>query len=148
MPELDVTLVEITKDTVRSICHLEVAEHQQHFVAPNSVSIAQAHFEPKAWFRAIHTGNDPVGFVMTYEDPEAPEFFLWRLMIDHRHQGNGYGRKGLELVIDRIRGLPNAELLKTSYVPGEGSPGDFYHRMGFVDTGEEEEGELVTALVL
>lgn len=148
MPELDVTLVEITKDTVRSICRLEVAEHQQHFVAPNGVSIAQAHFEPKAWFRAIHAGNEPVGFVMTYEDPEAPEFFLWRLMIDHRHQGNGYGRKGLELVIDRIRGLPNAELLKTSYVPGEGSPGDFYHRMGFVDTGEEEEGELVTALVL
>jgi diamine N-acetyltransferase len=147
MPD-GLTLREITKDTVREIMRLEVAEHQQGLVAPNSVSIAQAHFEPKAWFRAAYVGDDPVGFVMLYEDPDEPEFFLWRLMVDHRHQGKGYGRRILELVIGRVRSLPNATELKTSYVPGEGSPGPFYHRMGFVDTGEVDEGELVTALEL
>jgi diamine N-acetyltransferase len=141
-----VTLREIDKDTVRAVIGLDVAEHQKGFVAPNSVSIAQAHFEPKAWFRAIYAADEPVGFVMVYEDPAEPEYFLWRLMIDHRHQGNGYGRRALELVIDRIRTLPGATRLLTSYVPGEGSPGGFYHRMGFVDTGEEDGGELVTAL--
>lgn len=148
MPQESVRLVEITKDTVRAIIALTVAEHQSGFVAPNAVSIAQAHFEPKAWFRAAYAGTEPVGFVMTYEDPKGPEYFLWRLMIDHRYQGRGYGRRVLEMVIDRTRGLPNAEVLTTSYVPGEGSPGDFYHRMGFVDTGEVDEGELVTALAL
>ena len=142
----EVALREITKDTVREIMRLEVAEHQKGFVAPNSVSIAQAHFEPKAWFRAVHAGDEPVGFVMVYEDPDKPEYFLWRLMIDHNHQGKGYARVALEQVIERVKSLPNATKLLTSYVPGEGSPGDFYHRLGFVDSGEEDHGELLTAL--
>jgi len=141
-----VTLREITKDTVGDIMGLDVAEHQKGFVAPNSVSIAQAHFEPKAWFRAVYAGDQPVGFVMVFEDPGKPEYFLWRFMIDGGEQGNGYGRAALEQVIERVRGLPNAAELLTSYVPGEGSPGDFYHRLGFVDTGEEDHGELLTAL--
>jgi diamine N-acetyltransferase len=150
MPEStpEVTLREITKDTVRTILRLDVGEHQKGYVAPNSVSIAQAHFEPKAWFRAVYADEEPIGFVMVHEDPEEPEYFLWRLMIDQHHQGNGYGRRVIEEVVDRVRGLPNATLLKTSYVPGEGSPGAFYHRMGFVDTGEQDEGELVTVLEL
>jgi len=141
-----ITLRQITKETVRAILRLEVAEIQKGFVAPNSVSIAQAHFEPKAWFRAIYTGEDPVGFVMMSEDPDKSEYFLWRYMIDAGHQGKGFGRAALEQVIERVRGLPNATKLITSYVPGEGSPGDFYHLMGFVDNGEEEHGELVTVL--
>ena len=150
MPESTepVSLREITRETARDIMRLDVTEHQKQFVAPNSVSIAQAHFEPKGWFRAVYAGDEPVGFVMVYEDPDEPEYYLWRFMIDHRYQGRGYGKAALELVIERVRGLPNATQLLTSYVPGEGSPGDFYHLMGFVDTGDEEEGELVTALTL
>jgi diamine N-acetyltransferase len=60
----EVSLQEITKETVRAICRLQVGPGQDRFVAPNAVSIAQAHFEPKAWFRAIHAGEEPVGFVM------------------------------------------------------------------------------------
>ncbi|MBU1226952.1 MAG: GNAT family N-acetyltransferase [Actinobacteria bacterium] len=141
-----VTLREITADTLRSIIRLDVGEHQKAFVAPNSVSIAQAHFEPKAWFRAIYAGEEPIGFVMVYENPEESEYFLWRFMIDHRHQGKGYGRAALSQVIERIRGLPAATRLLTSYLPGEGSPGGFYHRMGFVDNGDEDEGESITVL--
>jgi diamine N-acetyltransferase len=48
-----VELREITADTVRQITNLEVGPGQSNFVAPNAVSIAQAYFEPKAWFRAI-----------------------------------------------------------------------------------------------
>jgi len=143
-----VTLRAITKETVRDVIRLDVTEDQKQFVAPNSVSIAQAHFEPKGWFRAVYAGDEPVGFVMVYEDPDKPEYYLWRFMIDHRHQGKGYGRDALALVVERVRGLPNAATLLTSYVPGEGSPGGFYHRMGFVDTGEVEGDELVTALEL
>ena len=57
-----VSLREVTADTVRMICRLDVSEEQKHFVAPNAVSIAQAYFEPKAWFRAIYADETPVGF--------------------------------------------------------------------------------------
>ena len=58
---------------MRPILDLNVGENQTEFVTPNSVSIAQAHFEPEhAWFRAIYADETPVGFVMMYGDPEAP----------------------------------------------------------------------------
>jgi diamine N-acetyltransferase len=148
MSEPEVTLREITRETVRAICRLEVAPEQRGFVAPNAVSIAQAHFEPKAWFRAVYAGEEPVGFVMLFEDSEKAEYFLWRLMVAREHQGKGYGRRALDLVVERVRGLPGATELRTSYVPGTHGPRDFYLRYGFEETGEVDEGEHVIRLEL
>ncbi len=117
-------------------------------MAPNAVSIAQAHFEPKAWFRAVYAGEEPVGFVMLYEDPEKPAYHLWRLMIAGEHQRHGYGRAALGLVIERVRSLPGARELLASCVPGEGSPRPFYEGLGFAATGEVDEGEEVLRLLL
>lgn len=148
MSRAEVTLREITGESVRAICALEVAPEQRGFVAPNAISIAQAHFEPKAWFRAVYADDDPVGFVMLFEDAEKPEYFLWRLMVDAGHQGKGYGRRTLDLVVERVRGLPGATELLTSYVPGDAGPRDFYLRYGFVETGEVEGAERVIRLEL
>ena len=148
MGEAEVTLREVTRETVRVICKLEVAPEQRGFVAPNAVSIAQAYFEPKAWFRAVYAGEEPVGFVMLFEDPAAEEYYLWRFMVAAEHQGKGYGRRALDLVVERVRDLPGAIELRTSYVPGDAGPRDFYLRYGFVETGEVEEGERVIRLVL
>lgn len=143
-----ISLREITADTVRSICDLQVAECQRQFVAPNAVSIAQAHFSENAWFRAVYAGDDPVGFVMLHDDPEKPEYFLWRFMIAEGHQGAGYGAAALRLVIDHVRTRPGASRFLTSVVQGEGSPQGFYEKQGFRSTGEVVEGELVLVLEL
>jgi diamine N-acetyltransferase len=71
----------VTAETVRDICNLQVLHEQKGFVAPNAVSIAQAYFEPNAWFRAIYAGEVPVGFVMLYISQEESEYFLWRYML-------------------------------------------------------------------
>src|SRR5215470_11624768 len=86
-PDATVMLREVTRDTMRAVCHLQVAAEQREYVADNAFSIAQAYFEPKAWFRAIYADETPVGFVMLSDDPDAPEYFLWRLMIDAAQQG-------------------------------------------------------------
>ena len=137
-----VTLREITADTVRRICELRVAEAQQESVASNAVSIAQAHFEPKAWFRAIYADEEPVGFLMLFDDPEKPVYYLWRLMIDERQQGQGFGRAAMALLIDHVRTRPNATELAVSWVPGEPGPALFYERLGFEPTGRVEHGEV------
>jgi diamine N-acetyltransferase len=144
-----VSLREVTGATVREICRLVVKPGQEGFVAPNAVSIAQAHFEPAAWFRAIYADETPVGFVMLERAPETHEYVLWRFMIGGDYQGLGFGRRALELVVDEIRTSdPAATELLTSWVPGEGSPEGFYLRFGFVPTGEMDEDELVGRLVL
>ena len=144
----EVALVEVTGETVRSICRLEVGPNQFAFVAPNAVSFAEALFEPHAWYRAIAADGVPVGFVMLYDDPEEPVYFLWRFMIDGRFQGKGYGARAMTLLIEDVRTRPGATELKTSWVPGEGSPEGFYRRLGFEPTGEIDEGEVVARLVL
>jgi diamine N-acetyltransferase len=130
-----VSLREVTAETVRTICRLEVSEEQKHFVAPNAISIAQAYFEPKAWFRAIYADEIPVGFLMLYDNPDEAEYFLWRYMVDERYQKLGYGKRAMDLLLDYVRSRPGAKELTLSCHPGEEGPEPFYRHYGFTLTG-------------
>lgn len=147
-PDANVTLREITSNTLQSIMDLKVSPSQEQFVAANVVSIAQSYFHRDIlWFRAIYADEIPVGFVMVAENPAEQEWFLSRLMIDARYQGRGYGQRALQLVIDGLRSRGASELL-LSCGPGEGSPCPFYEQRGFVDTGEFHGLERVLRLAL
>jgi diamine N-acetyltransferase len=139
-----VSLQEITFDTVRSVTSLEVSPKQRTYVAPNAVSISEAHFNPGAWFRAIYADKTPVGFVMLF-DPTVSgaiargpiakdEVGLWRFMIDHRFQRKGLGKKALDLVCEHVRRANDANRLLSSYVPGPDGPESFYLSYGFSKT--------------
>lgn len=145
-----VTLREVTRENLREVLLLEVAPEQKRFVASNAISIAQAHFYPEvAWFRAIYAGAAPVGFLMLEDQTGAPDVFLWRFMIDQRYQKHGFGRRAIELVLEHVRARPGTSALTLSHVPGEGNPGPFYQRLGFVHTGEKDpDGELLMRLEL
>ena len=143
---MDVELREITADTVRTICELEVAERQRDFVAPNGVSIAEAHFEPQHWMRAIYADGRPTGFVLAWE-PGGGTAYLWRFMIATPDQGKGIGRRAMELVIEHWR-EEGATAAKTSVVPGNAGATALYERVGFALTGEVDDGELVMTRAL
>ena len=143
-----VELREVTGESVRAVCLLQVAPEQRGFVAPNAVSFAEAMFQRKAWFRAIVADDVPVGFVMLSVDTETREYYLWRFMVDAARQGRGYGRAAMALVIDHVRSLPGATELLVSWVPEPGGPEPFYRGLGFEPTGEVDEGEVVARLRL
>jgi diamine N-acetyltransferase len=143
-----VSLRPITDDNLRAILRLKVAPEQEKFVAPNPVSLAQAHFNKYAWYRAIYAGETPVGFMMLYDDPVQPQYFLWRLMVDARYQGHGFAWRAVQQLIDYVRTRPGATELLVSHGQGEGSPAWFYSRLGFTYTGEEDDGELIMRLPL
>ncbi|MDJ0953745.1 MAG: GNAT family N-acetyltransferase [Acidimicrobiia bacterium] len=143
-----VSLRPIDGENVLAIIKLEVTEEQKDFVAPNSVSIAQAAHTTDRWERAIYAGETPVGYVLLSENRAKPRYYLWRYMIDHNHQRRGYGRAAMELVIDYVRTLPAATEMFLSYVPGDVGPRAFYADLGFADTGVEHDGELEMRLVL
>src|SRR5262245_49499422 len=112
-----ITLREVTAENVNAILRLAVQEHQKQLVASNAVSIAQAHFRPEAWCRAIYADDPPVGFVMLYDahlgarPPQNDYYEVWRFMIDARYQGRGFGRRAMELVIAHVKTRPNAKVL-------------------------------------
>ncbi len=132
-----INLQEITKDNLNEILHLKVKDAQQDQVAPNSVSIAQAHYTHKAWFRGIYFNDVPVGFVMLSIDEKKKEYWVWRYMIDQNHQGKGYGKTALLQVIDFMKTLPDIKEILLSYVPKENGADAFYTKVGFVDTGKK-----------
>jgi GNAT superfamily N-acetyltransferase len=79
--------------------------------------------------------------------PHRP-WFLWKLLIDHRHQGRGYGRDVVGQVADLVRAHGARELL-TGYVPETGEPARFYQRLGFTPTGRPDvNGEVIVKLAL
>ena len=150
-----VTLREITGETLRPILKLSktLSELQQTHVADNAVSIAQAHFEPHAWFRGIYADDTPVGFIMLYIGPEdeipgnPTAWFLWRFMIGGAYQKMGFGRKSLEIVYDMVRGQGGKELIVSCH-PGSDGPEGFYRKLGFVPNGKWYDEELGMVLQL
>ena len=152
-----VSLREITDANRSEIEALSVTPQQETFVASVADSLVEAAETPdaKPWCRAIYAGETPVGFVMISDNiaPEHPEYlgpyFLWRLLIDARWQGLGYGRATLDLIVDYVRSRPGAETLFTSVTStADGSPLGFYLRYGFTLTGAVFDAEPVLALQL
>jgi diamine N-acetyltransferase len=144
---VNVELREITRDTVRAICKLDVADDQRGFVAPNAISIAEAHYEPKHWMRAIYVDGEPAGFVLTYEDPDGEGYHVWRFMVAQGYQGRGVGRRAMQLLLERWRDLGATEA-SLSVIPGNGGAIGLYESLGFRLTGDEEHGELVMRMEL
>ena len=137
-------------------CVLRVAPDQERFVGTVAGALRDAEEIPegKPWHRAIYADDQPVGFVMISWNvtPDPPRifgpWFLWKLLVDERHQRRGYGRQAVALVAD-IACANGAAALLTSFAQGNGGPEPFYRRLGFEPTGEtDENGEIVVALDL
>jgi diamine N-acetyltransferase len=152
----EVTLREVTDENRHAVLGLRVASAQERFVGTVAGALRDAEDIPegKPWYRAIYAGDHPVGFLMLSWDvtPDPPRiigpWFLWKLLIDERHQLHGYGREAVRLVADVVRANGAAELL-TSCVPAGDGPEPFYRRIGFTPTGElDENGEIILALRL
>ncbi len=150
-----VTLDEITDRNREAVLALRVAPRQERFVGSARSALAEAARYPlaKPWYRAVYTGGEPVGFVMVSWDvePQPPEiigpWFLWKLLIDERHQGRGYGSEVVRQVAELVRAEGATELL-TSYVLEDGCPAAFYEPLGFVPTGQLDiNGEVIVRLV-
>ena len=130
---------------------------QDIFVASVEQSFADAVAYPEACARywAVYDPDvaEPVGFAMisdgiplaTLEEDSTlvGPYFLWRLLIDERHQRRGYGTAALDALVGYVRSRPGARTLLVSCHPGTDGPEPFYERYGFVPNGRIVEGENV-----
>ena len=151
-----VTLHEIGPGNRSLVVGLRVSAQQEGFVDTVSRSLVEAseNASLRPWCRAVYVGEHAVGFVMVADDvPPGNEsipwrYYLWRMLIDHRFQGLGYGRAALDHVREYLWTRPGADVLVTSVVPGPGSPLGFYLRYGFEETGDWFDHEQVLHLPL
>lgn len=142
----------VSPDNVIAACRLAVNPEQEDYVSPVAISLAEAYANPQvAWPRLIYDGDSLVGFVMGGFDPHSDiDVFrcgIWRLNVAAEHQGKGYGRFGVQAVVDeaRRRGEKRVTVL---WKPGEHSPEEFYLRLGFRPTGQVFGGQVAGELAL
>jgi diamine N-acetyltransferase len=142
-------LIELDK-RAREFLALEVRESQAGLVSTVAQSYADALFPPDydngppvPWIRGILRNSVPAGFVMCADPTEQQKDpWLWRLLVDKSHQGYGVGRFAVEAALDRYREMGCPKVL-VCWAPKDGNASPFYKKLGFVETGEILDGEIV-----
>lgn len=127
-------------------------EKQKKVVAPNVYSIAEAYVnQDRAWIRVVYLDDEPIGFVMIatkdedIQESDQPAYFLWRLMIASAFQGKKYGKKVIDLIVQKCK-EDHIKYLYVSCHVEDVMPYQFYINNGFVDTNEMFDKEVILKL--
>lgn len=146
----------VVKQNWRDFIKLTVSEDQKNFVADNLYSIAQAQFGfdfEGHWDChpfGIYDDDTPVGFMMYAVNFSHPvrQVLIARLMVDQNVQRRGYGRAAMEKVLESFRADGRVREIGISYEPENEVARKLYAELGFVETGEIIDDEVLAVLRL
>ena len=157
-------LKKINRNNVAEILKLEVLDSQKNFVATNSSSIIEAYIaiteNNHVFTFGIYKDDTPIGFLMmgfdvNSDDEGAPRiakgnYNIWRLMIDKKIQGKGFGKKAMDLALEFISTFPcgTAKYCWLSYESDNNVARQLYKSVGFVENNEKDGEEIVGIMKL
>jgi diamine N-acetyltransferase len=148
----DLRLEELSATNAVQAKSLELRPGQEEFANPATYVAAEPQVDPaKAWSKVIVKDNDVVGMVRAYFDDSYPDEELrscvWNITVSASAQGAGVGRFALDAIIDeaKARGLSSLTVMWDGAAEG---PGEFFTRMGFIDSGETAYGDRIGRMSL
>ncbi|AOM42286.1 GNAT family N-acetyltransferase [Xenorhabdus hominickii] len=148
---MNVYLIDVDKNNYKDVMSLEVEPGQENFVAPNSESIAESHFNEYCKPRVICFGEEIVGFAM-YErcvsEGKPNEYNLYRMMIDKSFQNQGIGSTAMTLLLDEMKQQTDCYKISVCYDETSERHKLFYQRFGFIETGYCEKYEEMLAEII
>jgi diamine N-acetyltransferase len=130
----------------RACADLEVALGQRDFVSPVARYLCLCHYGDVWHPLAVYAGDEVIGFVMWAIDPGDRSGWIGGLVIDVARQRNGYGRATVEALMRRLLETVGCDSCALSYSPQNTAARALYASLGFVETGEQEDDELVARL--
>ena len=155
-------LKKINRTNIGEILKLEVFDNQKSFVATNNSSIIEAYIaiteNNHVFTFGIYKDDTAIGFLMigydvNSDDEGAPKiakgnYNIWRLMIDKKFQGKGFGKEAMDLALEFINAFPcgTAKYCWLSYESDNDVARQLYKSVGFVET-EEKDGEEIVAIL-
>lgn len=87
-----------------------------------------------------------MGFTMYCIDSDDKEYWIYRLMIDAKHQSKGYGKEAMEKLIERIKQDQEHKVIYLSFEPENNLAKGLYEKLGFEADGRIIDGEIVYKL--
>ena len=131
--------------------NLSLGEGQDRFVSHPIRSLAQAYvYYNQCTPFGIYSNDTIVGYVMVIYDYDEETYNIWHMMIDEKYQGKGYGSIAIKLCIDYIKSKPfgsSNDVILTCNIDNSIAI-HMDEKIGFKDTGERDDNELVMKLVV
>ncbi len=146
---MDICLKDITKDNWLDMIELKITKEQENYVALNSESIACSKFYDDYVNKGIYLDNTAIGFMQYFPnhyEGKPNEIYIDQLMIDVNHQGQGYGKKAIQLVLSEIKKMPQYQTISICYVQGHTVMKKFFENFGFEVIQQDEFDETIMVL--
>lgn len=142
-----INLRKITEENFIDAFNLKLGEGQEKYVSHPVRSLAQAYvYRDQCQPFGIYNGDEMVGYVMVIYDYDIPEYDIWHMMINEKHQGKGYGKAALEQVLAYIKTKPFGDSNRVTLTCNMDNTKALalYQNIGFLETGvvDDEEKEL------
>jgi diamine N-acetyltransferase len=146
--EAQVSLRPVNHDNWRNVANLKVSEIQREFVAEPSYYLALCCYGGDWHPLAICLDEQVVGFMMWAIDPADRSCWLGGILVDQRMQKRGYGRRAVQTAITMLRDKYGYRNFALSYQPANLVAKHLYSELGFIETNEWEDDEIVARLSL
>ena len=147
-PPISLTLCPVDRTNWRAITKLAVTPAQRDFVAEPCYYLALCAYDNIWQPLAISLADQVIGFLMWTVDPaDASCCWLGGILIDQHYQGRGYGRQAIQVALAQLRAQGH-QAFALSYQPTNTVAKQLYASLGFIETAEWEDDEIVARLVI
>lgn len=130
----------------RSVVALRITPAQQATVSELSHLLLLCHYDATWHPLAVYLNDTVIGFLMWGVDLNDGSCWLRGVRIDQRWQGQGYGTAAVRAALDLLAGEHACRGFVLAYNPANAVARHLYQTLGFVETGERMEGEVVARL--
>ncbi len=131
---IDFDSMDIPRDS--SLWQLDVEESQRTYVASIHIILGRAYVfrdcHPRVFW--IFADDAAVGMAIYYDDPEGQAYDFSQIFIDKHHQGRGYGKEAVALILEEMRKEGRYNKVTVCYVEGNDASKALFESFGFVET--------------
>ena len=143
-----VVLRPVNAGSWRDVARLRVTPEQRRFVAEPTYYLSMCAYGDVWQPLAVCLEDEVVGFLMWGIDDADGSCWLGGILVDVAHQGRGVGRAAVTEALRMLQARTGRTEFALSYQPENVAAKHLYAQLGFVETGEEDDGEVVARLSL
>lgn len=146
--EAQVSLRPVNQGNWRQVAKLKVSEAQREFVAEPCYYLSLCCYGKDWQPLAIYLDERVIGFMMWAVDEADGSCWFGGILVDLSMQGCGYGRQAIQTAITKFNKEHGRRNFALSYNPANLTAKHLYRKLGFIETDEWEDDEIVARLSL
>lgn len=139
-------VVPIDADNVDDVLAVTPKDGQDAWVRPVAWYVAKSAYDGVWTPWALTADGEVVGFLQTAFDPSDGSWCIGGVVVDADHQGRGIGRAVMRQLVADLRGRPGCRLVALTVHEDNATARALYSSLGFTETGERDDDELVMTL--